>query len=176
MTVGVERLVHFHKSDKMEIILKDLSYEEVKIVKKALGAKLMKKAKIDYGVNECVECPVEFDELPNVVAKQCANEAYSEICKCNTHLDTMHDERDVRTFICDVFCDDIRYALKKMLGCGRNKFICRIVGMMYYKGYYGSTSVDILARDLRLLYKGVPNYENSRRYIFRADREDEWND
>lgn len=156
------------------IIFQGLTYEEVEKIKRKLGAKLMMKAKIDYGVCEDVVFPVEFDKLPDVVAKQCALEAYSVISKCNKRLDAELNESSVRKFVCGVFLDDVRYAVKKIQGCGRNKFICRIVGMMYNKKYYGGTSVDILAKDLHLIYMGKPNWENSRRYIFQADKEYEW--
>lgn len=158
----------------MKIIIDGLTYEEVEKIKRKLGTKIMKKAKIDYEVSEDVECPKEFDELPDVVAKQCAIEAYSEISKCNEHLDTKHNESNVREFICSVFLNDVRYAVKKMQRCGRNKFICRIVGMIYFRGYYGRISVDTLAIDLRFQYKGRPNCQTTRRYIFNADKENDW--
>lgn len=156
-----------------QIIFKGLSYKEVEKIKRILGSKLMKKAEIDYGVSVDVELPWEFDELPDIAAKRCALDAWCDIKKCNIHLDAKRDEHDVRQRICDVFRDDVVYAVKKMQGCGRNKFICRIVGMMYFDGYYGRTSVDVLAEDLHLLYKGSPNGENSRRYIFKADKDEE---
>lgn len=158
----------------MKIIIDGLTYEEVEKIKRKLGAKIMKKAKIDYEVSEDVECPKEFDELPDVVAKQCAIEAYREISKCNEHLDTKHNESNVKEFICSVFLNDVRYAVKKMQRCGRNKFICRIVGMMHLRGYYGRISVDTLAIDLRFQYKGRPNCQTTRRYIFKADKENDW--
>lgn len=133
----------------------------------------MKKAEIDYGTCIDVELPEEFDELSDIAAKRCAMDAWSEISKCNMHLDAERDGHDVRKYICAVFRGDVVYAVKKMQGCGRNKFICRIVGMMYFDGYYGRTSVDVLAKDLHFLYKGSPNKENSRRYIFLADKEEE---